>query len=109
VEADVFPSIIVVEKPTEAPKPEEARVCTIPREQLRIDDLGDQITKQGFGVPLTALGSAVWQLEKADIIDLLNKLTERGVPLREHAGAKPFFGVKTGCNEAFLIDTNTRN
>ena len=46
-EADVFPSIIVVEKPNEAPKPKTARLCTIPREQLRIDDLSVQIEKQG--------------------------------------------------------------
>jgi hypothetical protein len=38
-EADVFPSIILAEKPNEAPKPKAARLCTIPREQLRIDDL----------------------------------------------------------------------
>lgn len=38
-EADVFPSILVVQKPMEAPKPKTARLCIIPREQLRIDDL----------------------------------------------------------------------
>ena len=38
-DADVFPSIIVARKPTEDPHPRLTRVCAIPREQLRIDDL----------------------------------------------------------------------
>ena len=38
-EADVFPSIIVARKPDDRPEPNNARICSIPREQLRIDDL----------------------------------------------------------------------
>ena len=32
----------------------------------------------------------------------------RGLPLAEFAGVKPLYGVKTGLNEAFLIDSATR-
>jgi hypothetical protein len=31
------------------------------------------------------------------------------VPLKVFAGVEPFYGIKTGLNEAFLIDTATRN
>ena len=55
-EADVFPSIIVARRPTEAPKPATARLCTIPREQLRIDDLSRQIEREGVELPLSQLG-----------------------------------------------------
>ncbi len=41
-QADVFPSILVARRPTVAPKPATARLCTIPREQLRVDDLSRQ-------------------------------------------------------------------
>jgi len=34
------------------------------------------------------------------------KIRERGVPLAEYAGVKPLYGIKTGLNEAFLIDTS---
>jgi hypothetical protein len=50
---DVFPSIILVEKPTGAPKPKTARLCTIPRGQLRIDDLSVQIEREGTELELT--------------------------------------------------------
>ena len=49
-DADVFPSIIVVRRPDEGTVPETTRVCAIPREQLRIDDLSVQIAKEGVEV-----------------------------------------------------------
>ena len=36
------------------------------------------------------------------------KIRENGVPLAEYAGVKPYRGVLTGLNEAFLIDTATK-
>ncbi|HEX8203300.1 MAG TPA: Eco57I restriction-modification methylase domain-containing protein, partial [Isosphaeraceae bacterium] len=42
-DADVFPCFLVARKPTDEPRPETARVCVIPREQVRLDDLATQI------------------------------------------------------------------
>src|SRR5262249_7759209 len=61
--ADVFPSILVARKPTGEPAPAVARVCDIPREQLRIDDLSRQIAAAGFETPRESLSSARWTLE----------------------------------------------
>jgi len=104
VEADVFPSIIVVEKPTEAPKPKTARLCTIPREQLRIDDLSVQIEREGAELDLTQLRGEGWQLEPVDVVQLLSKIEGAGKPLKELGGVKAYRGILTGLNEAFLID-----
>ncbi len=107
-EVDVFPSIIVARRPTDAPKPETARLCTIPREQLRIDDLSRQIEREGVDLPLSQLGADTWQLEPGGVNALFAKIKAKGIPLREFAGAKPYRGVVTGCNDAFLIDASTR-
>jgi len=40
---------------------------------------------------------------------LMAKIRENGVPLAEYAGVKPYRGVLTGLNEAFLIDTATKD
>jgi hypothetical protein len=104
VEADVFPSIIVVEKPTEAPKPKTARLCTIPREQLRIDDLSVQIEKEGAELDLAQLTGESWQLEPVEVVRLLNKIRGAAKPLSQLAGIKAYRGILTGLNEAFLID-----
>jgi len=104
VEADVFPSIIVVEKPTAAPKPKTARLCTIPRDQLRIDDLSVQIERGGAELDLAQLRSEGWQLEPVDVVQLLNKIESAGTPLEKWADVKAYRGILTGLNEAFLID-----
>jgi type I restriction-modification system DNA methylase subunit len=108
-EVDVFPSIIVARRPTEATKPETARLCTIPREQLRIDDLSRQIELEGVELPLSQLGADAWQLEPGGVNDILAKIRGKGVPIAEFASVKPLSGIKTGLNEAFLVDTATKN
>jgi len=108
-DADVFPSIIVARKPTKGPKPKTARLCAIPREQLQIDDLSRQIESEGFECELASLSAKPWRLEVTGVATLWKKLRERGVPLKDYAGVKPLYGVKTGYNKAFLIDTATRD
>ena len=108
VEADVFPSIIVVEKPTEAPKPKTARLCTISRDQLRIDDLSVQIEKEGAELDISQLSAESWRLEPKDVDSLLAHIREGRRTLKEVTGVTPLYGIKTGFNEAFLIDSTKR-
>ena len=108
-EVDVFPSIIVARRPTDAPKPQTARLCTIPREQLRIDDLSRQIECEGVELPMSQLGADGWQLEATGVSLILAKIKAGRTPLAEYAGVKPYRGVVTGCNDAFLVDTATRD
>ena len=108
-DADVFPSILVARKPTAAPKPTSARLCTIPREQLRIDDLSRQITDESTALPLAQLTSAAWQLEPGGVTGLMERIKARGIPLTEYAGTVPFAGIKTGLNEAFVVSSTVRD
>jgi hypothetical protein len=108
-DADVFPCILVARKPTEHLPPMEARVCAIPREQLRVDDLTEQIKAEGFPVPRQRLTAAPWSLEPPAVDALMEKIRRVGVPLKDFAGVKPYRGILTGFNEAFLIDTPTRD
>ncbi|MCX6855626.1 MAG: N-6 DNA methylase [Verrucomicrobia bacterium] len=108
-EADVFPCIIVAEKPTSEEKPKTARLCTIPREQLRIDDLSVQIEKEGAEMDVEQLGVESWQLEPQAVSALIQKIRSTGKPLKNFVGVKPLRGIVTGCNEAFLIGPQTRN
>jgi TaqI-like C-terminal specificity domain len=105
----VFPSIIVARKPTDGPGPTTARVCAIPREQLRISDLSAQIATEGFEVERKRLTADAWSLEPKSVVELLAKIRGNGIPLIEYADAKPYRGILTGFNEAFLIDSATRD
>ncbi|WP_197442711.1 Eco57I restriction-modification methylase domain-containing protein [Lignipirellula cremea] len=108
-DADVFPSIIVARKPTQEAKPEIARLCTIPREQLKVDDLSRQIDTEGFELPQKQLGADSWQLEPSLVTHLMAKLRESNVPLSQFVGSKPLTGIKTAFNQAYLIDGATRD
>ena len=107
-DADVFPSIIVLRKPTQEPRPETLRVCSIPRETLRVDDLSQQIADEGFKMPAAQLNSDAWQIEPSSVSKLMAKIAAQGVALSAFVGSKPLTGIKTGFNEAYLIDTATK-
>jgi SAM-dependent methyltransferase len=107
-DADVFPSIVVLRKPAPGAPPPVPRVSVISRDEVRLDDLERQVEDEGFDVPRERLGAAAWALEPAGVEALMEKLRVRGAPLAEYVGAKPLRGVLTGLNEAFLIDTATR-
>lgn len=110
-DADVFPCIVVARKPSDilAP-PSNVRVCAIKREQLRIDDLSRQIQTEGYDVPRSRFGAEAWSLEPPAVAALMDKLRANGVPLKDVIdGQELLSGIKTGFNEAFLIDTETKN
>jgi hypothetical protein len=107
-DADVFPSILVARKPASEPPKATVRVCAILREQLRIDDLSNQIVAEGVEVSRDRLNADAWTLEPPGVVALLDKIRCAGVPLKEFARTIPLMGIKTGFNEAFLLDTATK-
>lgn len=118
-DADVFPCILVLEKPSEHDKPEQqpsehpVQVLSFPREDLRqiVEkrvSLGSYVQTHSHTLPRSRFSSAAWNLETSAVDDLLAKIRRVGVPLAEFAGVKPYRGVLTGLNEAFLIDTPTK-
>ena len=108
-DADVFPCFLVVRKPNEELKPNTAKLCVIQRDMLRIDQLKSQVEFNGLIVDLSRLASETWSLESDQSNDLLNKIQVRGIALGEYLGASPLMGIKTGCNEAFLVDSRTKD
>ena len=109
-DADVFPCILIASKPDpEEAAPDSTTVCAIPRKQLRIDDLEIQIEELGFQVPRCTLTQEPWSLEPPGVQALMDKLKRVGVPLKEFVGSSPLYGIKTGFNEAFLVDSLTRD
>ena len=61
-DADVFPCILVAQKPTAGLPPADVRVCSIPRKQLRIDDLSRQIKTDGVSEPRDRIAAGPWNL-----------------------------------------------
>ncbi|MGB8294753.1 MAG: N-6 DNA methylase [Polyangia bacterium] len=104
---DAFPCIITLRK--SPPPPEHAvRVTLYPREELGKELLASYVEEHRFPMSQAKLDSAGWTLEPPGVQALLEKLRRNGVPLGEYAAIKPNYGIKTGCNEAFLVDQATK-
>jgi adenine-specific DNA-methyltransferase len=49
-----------------------------------------------------------WILEDAALIRLFERLMNEGTPLGEYVNGRMYYGIKTGLNEAFVIDEATK-
>ena len=50
-----------------------------------------------------------WTLTDSKVQNLLTKLRNTGVPLKEYVDGKIYYGIKTGFNEAFVVDKATKD
>ncbi|MGB3267280.1 MAG: DNA methyltransferase [Microcoleus sp.] len=123
-DADTFPCIVAVRKPNaslcisetetdiERGKSElnsSAMVCPVPREELANINLTQYVQEHGYQISRDRFTATAWSLEPPAVDELMQKIKQVGVPLKDFAGVKPLYGIKTGFNEAFLIDEATKN
>ena len=73
-----------------------------------IDEFGTIFQTQGFTMPQDALTADGWRLTSPDALNLLQKLRNAGKPLREYVKGRFYSGIKTGLNEAFVVDKETQ-
>lgn len=108
-DADVFPSVLVVRKPIQGTAPTETEVCVIPRDDVPEKALDEAVAKATYTLPRMHFTKESWTLETPAVSRLLMKIREGHQSLETFAGVKPLYGIKTGLNEAFLIDTTTKD
>ncbi len=115
-DAEVFPCIIAVRKPwIEAEKvnskqePEApVQVCLVTRESLENINLPQYVNQEGYEVPWSRFTLESWSLESSAIDKLIQKIRSNGKKLKDFCKTSPLYGIKTGFNEAFLIDEETK-
>ncbi len=71
-------------------------------------DLGRAFKEGSRAMPRARLGETSWRFEDDALARLREKIAKGRTTLGEVYGA-PLYGIKTGLNEAFIIDTPTRN
>jgi hypothetical protein len=84
-------------------------VCQIPRDVVRLDRVSQQVSEMAFPLPRASFTRQGWQLDRPEVAALMDKIRRTGTPLKDYAGISPQYGIKTGYNEAFLIDTPARD
>ena len=89
-------------------------LAPVPLEEFRvikgIDGLLHEFEEKSIEVPFTRLSPDGWTFVGEEISRLIEKLRSRSVSLKEYLPeGKTFFGIKTGLNEAFVVDQATRD
>jgi hypothetical protein len=72
------------------------------------DGLTNYIEQNKIEINMLQLSDEGWTLSNATERNLLFKIKELGIPLSEYTKGNIFYGIKTGFNEAFVIDSITK-
>lgn len=99
------PTILLLKKDT--PLIDHQIFAAVIKEQSEIYRLIPALIQRGTLRPQASLSSVGWTLEGQDSLALLEKLNQKGTPLDKYVGGRFYYGIKTGLNEAFVIDQET--
>lgn len=105
--AIAYPSIILLSK-TSPDNNAKVRVFTWDP-AAPVDEFVPRFNVGSFYMPQKELNPDGWRLESPSVLKLLEKLHEAGKPLGEYVDGKFYYGIKTGLNEAFVVDRATRD
>lgn len=103
--AATFPAIIL----TRNIKPKKQKFIYAPVKRLDFQSLEADVKNIGNTLDERSLSGDNWTLAKAEEIAIFGKMKKNGIPLGKYVKGKIFYGIKTGLNEAFVIDRETRN
>jgi len=104
--AIAYPTILITEKT----QPKEVQFRALnweigqPLEQFRA-----VLERDSFWMVQKELRSDGWQLANDAALGLLERLRKAGTPLGEYVKGRFYYGIKTGFNEAFVVDRPTRD
>jgi len=104
VKATTYPCILIAANLKKANSFSAVKV-----DSLSFADLSGYVNQNQFKVLVSDLSPSGWKLAAKNEIDLFNKIMSTGIPLGKYVDKKVFYGIKTGLNEAFVIDEITKN
>jgi hypothetical protein len=102
--ATTYPCIMRIAK-----KPRETDMLAVNMDTLDFRDLDTHVVEHRFNIPVEYLDDNGWTLSRREQQELLRKIHEKGISLGEYVHGKIYYGIKTGLNEAFVIDAATRD
>lgn len=85
----------------------DTQVAVLPADAGPAPRLADGAAAYAYAVPRARFGAAPWSLERAEVQRLIDRIAAAGIPLADYVGAPPSSGIRTGLNDAFVIDGET--
>lgn len=78
------------------------------KDASEIDRVAEVIRRSGFIMNVSDLSEDVWTLDRQEVMSLMKKMKQNCVPLSEYSKEQLYYGIKTGFNEAVVIDEVTK-
>lgn len=114
-DAIAYPTILIATRrdaPVPAPDAKDSlRVMNWPqdRDKSEVEGFPKMVVEIGFDMPQKALQAEGWQLEPQARRGLLERIRSGGMPLGQYVEGRFYYGIKTGFNDAFVIDGPTKD
>lgn len=102
---DLSPAIQVVRKQSPS-NPHLAKAAIFARGDT-ISEFRENLDGRFFDVSIYNQPDEGWQLRSDSSRQLLTKIMAQGKPLSEVVNGQMYYGIKTGLNEAFILDDST--
>jgi hypothetical protein len=102
--AIAYPTIVVTEKA----EPTEQIFRALNWEMGQpIEQFKGVVESKSFLMPQKELKAESWQFADDTVLRLMERLRKAGTPLDEYVNKRFYYGIKTGLNEAFVVDRAT--
>ncbi len=109
-EAIAYPSIILVQRLARGAALDGHKIAAVNWEpNMSISEFPGILASKTIHVPQIALRAKGWSFEAENARKLMDKLRAAGKPLGEYVENRFYYGIKTGFNEAFVVDRETRD
>ena len=104
--ASTFPMIFIAQKEV---KERESTIFTQVQSLKRpYPDIPMLIERHGKELSDGSVSGPNWSLTDRETAERLSKMESSSIPLGEYVEGKFYYGIKTGCNKAFVIDGEQR-
>jgi len=104
-EASTFPAIIITKNETA----DNQKFTYLAIKNLKFISLDDKLVTEGTLQDNKSLSGNNWNFSSSLDFIIFDKMKKVSVPLGKYVDEKIFYGLKTGLNEAFIIDESTKN
>lgn len=104
---DVYPAILSV-RPGAPQDGHDAQVAVFDRGE-GVHDFTTRVAMKSSLLGISVQPDAGWQLSSSEARKVLSRLRSSGTTLEQVVDGRMHYGLKTGLNDAFVIDTDTRN
>ncbi|MBI2848611.1 MAG: Eco57I restriction-modification methylase domain-containing protein [Chloroflexi bacterium] len=105
--AGTDPAILLVTK--ETPGADHELQASMIKVASEIERITYAVVARSNSRPQASLQVEGWTLENPAVLSLLAKLRRVGHPLKDVVAGRFYYGIKTGLNEAFVVDRATRD